>query len=144
MNSLRKYLEIGSSPHVTSGASVDTIMFNVVIALLPVCAFSVFAFGAAAALVLAIATLSCIATEYILNKFAGNPTTVGDWSVTITGLLYGYVSEEAGKNFGHDLAGWVVIPLAALLFGVTLWYLDRLLPDKQTIDMSELVARTRI
>ncbi|MDH3588953.1 MAG: RnfABCDGE type electron transport complex subunit D, partial [Gammaproteobacteria bacterium] len=45
-----KTLEIASSPHVASGASVDAIMRNVVYALLPVIVFAVFAFGYAALL----------------------------------------------------------------------------------------------
>ena len=80
MNMLQKYLEIGSSPHISSGASVDVIMRNVFVALLPVCVFSVYAFGIAAALVLATATLSCVATEYALCRMANKPATVGDWS----------------------------------------------------------------
>ncbi|MBT8135896.1 MAG: RnfABCDGE type electron transport complex subunit D, partial [Gammaproteobacteria bacterium] len=47
-----KTLEIASSPHVASGASVDIIMRNVVYAMLPVVAFAVFAFGTGALLVL--------------------------------------------------------------------------------------------
>ena len=50
---LKKTLEIGSSPHVTDGASVDVIMRNVFLALLPVTLFAVYAFGTGAALVLA-------------------------------------------------------------------------------------------
>ena len=48
MSSVKTSLEIGSSPHITSGASVDVIMRNVVYALLPVCVFAVYAFGLAA------------------------------------------------------------------------------------------------
>ena len=51
MSPLKKLLEIGSSPHISSGASVDNIMFNVVLALLPVTIFAVYAFGTGAALV---------------------------------------------------------------------------------------------
>ena len=47
MAKLKKTLEIRTSPHILSGYSVDTIMFNVVLALLPVTAFSVYAFGLA-------------------------------------------------------------------------------------------------
>ena len=58
-----KTLEIRTSPHILSGYSVDTIMFNVVLALLPVTAFAVYAFGTAALLTLLVAVASCLATE---------------------------------------------------------------------------------
>lgn len=101
MSKLQKFLEIGSSPHISSGASVDVIMRNVFIALLPVCVFSVYAFGIAALLVLATATLSCVITEDVLCRTTGKPSTVGDWSVAITGLLY-------GLTLPPDLPLWMV------------------------------------
>jgi electron transport complex protein RnfD len=101
MSGSEKYLEIGSSPHITSGASVEIIMRNVVIALLPVSVFAVYSFGLAAALVLATATASCVATEHVLCRVAGRPSTIGDWSVAITGLLY-------GLTLPPDLPLWMV------------------------------------
>ena len=51
-----KTLEIRTSPHILSGYSVDSIMFNVVLALLPACAYAVYLFGLASLLVLVTAT----------------------------------------------------------------------------------------
>ena len=45
-----KTLEIRTSPHILSGNSVDSIMFNVVLALMPTTLFAVYAFGLAAVL----------------------------------------------------------------------------------------------
>ena len=117
MNTVRKYLEIGSSPHITSGASVDTIMFNVVLALLPVCIFSIYAFGTAALLVLATATVSCVATEYVLNRLTGAPNTIGDWSVAITGLLYGLTLPPDLPLWMVALGGIFGVGVAKFLFG---------------------------
>jgi electron transport complex protein RnfD len=97
-----KLLEIGSSPHITDGASVDNIMFNVVLALLPVTVFAVYAFGSGAALVLATAIVSCVLTEHLLCKWTGQASTVGDWSVVITGLLF-------GLTLPPDLPLWMVV-----------------------------------
>ena len=47
-----KTLELRTSPHVLSGYAVDSIMFNVVVALAPAVVFAVYAFGWAAAAVL--------------------------------------------------------------------------------------------
>jgi electron transport complex protein RnfD len=102
MSELKKYLEIGSSPHITSGDSVEVIMRNVVIALIPVCVFAVYTFGTAVALVLGTATLTCIVTEHVLCKISGKPSTIGDWSVAITGLLY-------GLTLPPDLPLWMVV-----------------------------------
>jgi len=102
MIQLKKHLEIGSSPHTTDGASVDVIMRNVFLALLPVTVFAVYAFGTGAALVLATATASCILTEHLLCRWTGQASTIGDWSVAITGLLY-------GLTLPPDLPLWMVV-----------------------------------
>ena len=117
MSEMQKYLEIGSSPHITSGASVDVIMRNVFLALLPVCIFSVYAFGLAAALVLATATLSCIATEHAICRMSGKATTIGDWSVAITGLLYGLTLPPDLPLWMVAVGGIFAVAVGKALFG---------------------------
>ncbi len=92
---ISKTLTIRSSPHVGAVASVDTIMFNVVLAMLPVCGYAVYAFGLAALLVLTTAIASCVLTEHLLCRISGQASTVGDWSAAITGMLYGLVLPPA-------------------------------------------------
>jgi electron transport complex protein RnfD len=117
MNELRKNLEIASSPHITSGDSVDVIMRNVVIALLPVCGFAIYAFGAAAVLILATASISCIATEHILCKTNGQDSTIGDWSAAVTGLLYGLTLPPDLPLWMVAVGGIFAIAIGKFLFG---------------------------
>jgi len=84
MSPFAKTLEIRTSPHFLSGYSVDTIMFNVVLALLPAAGFAVYAFGLAGLLTLATAVISCVVTEHLICRLTNRASTVGDWSVTIT------------------------------------------------------------
>ena len=117
MSQLKKYLEIGSSPHISSGDSVEVIMRNVVIALLPVCVFAVYTFGTAVALVLATATFSCIATEHILCKITDRKSTIGDWSVAITGLLYGLTLPPDLPLWMVAVGGIFAVAVGKFLFG---------------------------
>ena len=114
---MSKTLQITSSPHVASGASVHTIMANVVLALLPVTLFAVFAFGLGALLVLLTATLACVATESVLNRLAGHQTPLGDWSVTITGLLYGLTLPPGLPLWMAALGGVFGVGIGKFLFG---------------------------
>lgn len=113
----QRTLEIHTSPHITSGASVDVIMRNVVWALLPVAAFSVYSFGLAALLTLVVATLSCVLTEHAMCRFASRPTTVRDWSVTITGLLYGLTLPPALPLWMVACGGIIGVAMAKSMFG---------------------------
>ncbi len=114
---LKKHLEIGSSPHITDGASTDVIMRNVFLALLPVTVFAVYAFGTGAALVLLTATASCVLTEHLLCKFLKQPTTVGDWSVAITGLLYGLTLPPELPLWMVAVGGMFAVAVGKFLFG---------------------------
>jgi len=56
-----------------------------------------------------------------------------------TGLLYQHASASMAKSFSHDLAGWAMIPVAAALFAMILWYLGRLFREVEVSDVSRLV-----
>lgn len=53
--------------------------------------------------------------------------------IVMTGLLYRHVSSEAARHFSHDVAGWIMIPLAATMFLAILWYLSRLMPEVEVV-----------
>jgi electron transport complex protein RnfD len=112
-----KTLEIRTSPHILSGYSVDTIMFNVVLALLPVTAFAVYAFGLAGLLTLSMALASCVLTEHLICRASGKPTTVRDWSVTITGLLYGLTLPPSLPLWMVAVGGVICVAMGKALFG---------------------------
>jgi exosortase len=69
--------------------------------------------------------------------------TANAMRIVATGLLYQVVSFEAGQKFSHDVAGWIMIPLAALLFAAVLWYLNRLFPEVEEVDASQLLSYSR-
>jgi len=112
-----KTLEIRTSPHILSGYSVDTIMFNVVLALLPITAFAVFAFGLAGLLTLSMALASCVLTEHLICRASGKPTTIGDWSVTITGLLYGLTLPPSLPLWMVAVGGVICVAMGKAMFG---------------------------
>ena len=114
---MAKTLNIDTSPHIRSGTSVDIIMRNVVYALLPVCVFAVYVFGLAALVTLAGATISCVLTEHVLGRLTGRPSSVGDWSVTITGMLYGLTLPPGLPLWMVILGGVFGVGLGKFLFG---------------------------
>jgi electron transport complex protein RnfD len=114
---LAKTLEIRTSPHIVSGYSVDTIMFNVVVALVPAIAFAVYAFGLAAVAVIATAIGSCVGFEHLFCRATGKRTTVGDWSAAVTGLLYGLTLPASLPLWMVVVGGAVSIFIGKTLFG---------------------------
>jgi len=112
-----KTLEIHTSPHIASGTSVDIIMRNVVLALLPACAFAIYLFGLTALLTLTAATLSCLVTEHLLCRARGGASTLGDWSVAVTGLLYGLTLPPGLPLWMVVTGGVIGVGVGKFLFG---------------------------
>jgi exosortase len=64
--------------------------------------------------------------------------------IVVTILLNQYVSSEAAHRFTHDVAGWVMIPFAAALFALVLWYLAKLVPPVEQLDVAAVVRREAV
>jgi len=60
--------------------------------------------------------------------------------IIATGLLYQWASSEAAMKFSHDFAGWAMIPFAAALFWVVLWYLNKLFPEEHVAELRTIVG----
>jgi len=110
-------LELRSGPHLHAPRSVDQIMRNVVYALLPLCAFGVYAWGLSAAALLVVVTASCVGTEQLFNRLARRESTLPDWSATITGILLALTMPAALPLWMGAVSGFIAIGLGKALFG---------------------------
>ncbi|GAB4151352.1 MAG: RnfABCDGE type electron transport complex subunit D [Planctomycetota bacterium] len=117
MTGLAKTLDIRSSPHILSGDSVERIMRHVVVGLVPVVLFSVWAFGLSALLTLSAAVLSSVLTEHLLCKAGRKETTIGDASAVVTGLLYGLTLPPSLPLWMTSAGGAICIAVGKAAFG---------------------------
>ncbi len=75
------------SPHVTDKSTVSRIMLDVLIALIPAAAASIYFFGIRAALILVLSIISAMATEAAIELLCKKRVTVLDGSAAVTGAL---------------------------------------------------------
>ncbi len=109
--------DLRSSPHLKQSVTVAQIMRNVVFALLPVCAWSVYAFGISVLLLLITTTLGCMLTEALFCRMSGRASSLGDWSIVITGLLLGLTLPPGFPLWMAAVAAFVAVGLGKALFG---------------------------
>jgi exosortase len=57
-----------------------------------------------------------------------------------TALLYELVSSEAAQKFSHDIAGFVMIPVAAAIFWAFWVFLERLFPEVELVSPVARIA----
>lgn len=106
-------LFVAPSPHVHSAMSTQSIMRDVIIALMPALAVSVAVFGWSVLLVTAVSVLSCVLFEYLMQKYLiGGPSTIGNLSAAVTGVLL-------ALNLPASIPVWVVVigALVAIVVG---------------------------
>jgi electron transport complex protein RnfD len=80
-------LTVGSSPHVKHNDSIQIMMGDVLVALIPVLCIAFYYYGIRAAILTGISILSCIIFEYLYTRILGKPRTIGDLSAIVTGIL---------------------------------------------------------
>lgn len=78
------------SPHIRHNDTTQSIMRDVLIALLPALLVSVVVFGVRALLLVAVCVAFAVGAEYVFQKGCRRPVTVGDYSAAVTGLLLAY------------------------------------------------------
>ncbi len=106
-----------TSPHIHAGASVPVIMRNVVYALLPVCAFSVYLFGLSALALLLCTTAVCVLAEHGICRLSNKATTITDWSAVITGLLLALTLPPGFPLWMACVGGLVGMVVGKMVFG---------------------------
>jgi electron transport complex protein RnfD len=110
-------IELRTSPHAHAGDDVVRIMRTVVLALLPIAAFGVWRYGLSALLLLTTTLLGCLLAERLFNRLARQPSSLGDWSAAITGLLLGLTLPPAFPLWMGLVAAVVAIGMGKVLFG---------------------------
>lgn len=88
--SLKQKLTVSASPHVRSAETTTGIMLDVIIALIPALAASVWLFGPRALLVTATTVIACMVSEFLSRKIMKRPGTLGDLSAIVTGILLAF------------------------------------------------------
>jgi electron transport complex protein RnfD len=87
-------------------------MYDVVIALIPAFLVSLYVFGIGAFIVTAVAVISCILFEYLIQKYLMKaPITIGDGSALITGILLAF-------NLPSGLPIWMIVVGSLVAIGV--------------------------
>lgn len=100
---MSKLFTISPSPHERTSDSVNKIMCNVIIALLPALAWSVYMFGFDAIRVTLIAVLACVGFEYLIQRFVmKKEPEINDLSAALTGLLLAF-------NLPAGIPWWIVV-----------------------------------
>lgn len=100
-----------SSPHIRSDETTQKIMLDVIIALMPALAASIYYFGFKAMVLVLASVISAVVTEYFCQRFMNRPITVTDLSAVVTGILLAF-------NLPAETPWWIAIVGSAFAIGI--------------------------
>ena len=93
---------VSSSPHYKTDENTRSIMLDVIIALLPTLAVSVYFYGWRSLILTVISVVTCVAAEFLYQKLMKKPVTIYDLSAVVTGILLAY-------NLSASVPYWLVV-----------------------------------
>ncbi len=103
---------VAPAPHVHSPQSTQSLMRDVLVALIPALAVSTMVYGLDVLKVMAIAVISCILVEYLIQKFLlGGKNTLWNLSAVVTGVLLAF-------NLPSNIPWWIIVIGAVVAIGV--------------------------
>jgi electron transport complex protein RnfD len=105
-------LTVSPSPHIRQGQTIPRIMYDVIFAMLPAFAFSIYVFGIGALVITLIAVLSAVLFEYLITKYLlKRQPDILDGSAIVTGMLLAF-------NVPSNLPWWLVILGSFVAIGI--------------------------
>lgn len=108
---------LSSSPHVRRDISIQSIMRDVIIGLMPATLVGVWYFGWHAVLVIALCVGGSMATEVVAQKMRGQKVTINDGSAAVTGLLLAMTMPPRAEWWMCLVGAVAAIGLAKHAFG---------------------------
>ena len=110
-------LKTGPAPHIRTAETVESVMYDVVIALIPAFAMAVYSFGIRALILTSVSVLTCILTEYLCQKALKRDIEAFDGSAILTGILFAFVV-PVGMGLQYVIVGnFVAITLGKIVYG---------------------------
>ncbi|MFC1576643.1 RnfABCDGE type electron transport complex subunit D [Candidatus Omnitrophota bacterium] len=110
-------LYISPGPHIFTKKSTPRVMKDVIIALIPAIAVSVYFFRMKAVMMFAVAIVSCILFEVITQRLMKRKTTLLDCSAIVTAILLAMNMPPSLPLWACAIGSLVAIGLAKQLFG---------------------------
>ena len=106
-----------SNPHIRSNETTQTIMRDVIIAMLPALVFACVRFGARALALTAVSVVACMFWEWLYRVLLKKPQTIGDLSAAVTGMLLAFVSPVTMPYWMAVVGAFFAIIVVKQLFG---------------------------
>ena len=110
-------LIVNFAPHIRAKYSTQTIMRDVIIALIPALIAAVIHYGPYSLAVVAVSVAASVVSEYLMEKIIKKKNTIGDLSAVVTGIILAYCLPAGVPLWMAAFGGAVAIIIVKQFFG---------------------------
>ena len=115
MENLR--FKVSSTPHTRENNSIEDVMLDVIIALMPVAFAAVLLFGQRAFALMVLSVVCCVGFEWLYQIIVHKERTIRDMSAVVTGMLYAFCLPVNVPYYVVVVGAFVAIIIVKQLFG---------------------------
>lgn len=112
-----KLYRVSLAPYLRSKSTTQKMMLDVIIAMLPALAASIYFFGVNALMLTVVSVISCVAAEVFMQKLFKKKVTVSDLSAVITGILLAFNLPASAPWWMPVFGGFFAICIVKQIFG---------------------------
>lgn len=112
-----KRLSVAMSPHATSPIGTQSLMLDVLIALVPALCVAVYFFGLRALVATLVSVIGCVFFEWGYRALMKKPASVTDLSAAVTGVLVAFVCPVTLPYWMLLIGDFFAIVVVKQLFG---------------------------
>lgn len=112
-----RLFNVSSSPHVKTRLTTGSVMFDVILCLLPTTLVGIWHFGWQAVMVIVVSIVSAVLSEFVFDLIVKKPGTIKDLSAVVTGLLLALCLPASVPLYVPFLGALFAVVIAKGLFG---------------------------
>lgn len=105
------------APHIRNKRNTTNVMLDVIVALFPALAASIYFFGVRSLFLVLVSVASCVLTEVVMQKLLGKKVRVKDLSAVVTGILLAFNLPVEFPFWMAIVGGIFAIAVVKELFG---------------------------
>lgn len=110
-------MQVSSSPHIRDNSTSQRLMLDVIIALMPTLAASLYYFGERILFIVVVTTLSAVVFEYLSRIVLKRYNSISDLSAVVTGLLLALNLPPTVPFWLPIIGAFVAIVIVKQMFG---------------------------
>ena len=110
-------LKVSAPPHISTKDDVSTIMYDVILALMPAMIAGAYLFGYRAIIIVLISVLSSVAFEILWNKALNKQPSTNDLTAVVSGILLGFNMPVTVPLWMTVVGSFFMIIIVKMCFG---------------------------